>query len=67
MRVYGVTTAKRSPLPAGCATIAESGVEGYEFGNWHGLFAPSGPGQVCAHPARCDPADFSANRRFAMS
>jgi tripartite-type tricarboxylate transporter receptor subunit TctC len=23
-------------------TIAESGLDGYEFGNWHGLFAPKG-------------------------
>ena len=42
MRVYGVTTARRSPLLPEAPTIAESGVEGYEFGNWHGLFAPAG-------------------------
>src|SRR6185503_17670965 len=42
MRIYGVTTAKRSPMLPDVPTIAESGVEGYEFGNWHGLFAPAG-------------------------
>lgn len=42
MKVFGVTTASRSPLLPDVPTIAESGVEGYEFGNWHGLFAPAG-------------------------
>jgi tripartite-type tricarboxylate transporter receptor subunit TctC len=42
MKVYGVTTARRSPLLPDVPTIAESGVDGYEFGNWHGLFVPAG-------------------------
>lgn len=42
MKVYGVTTAKRSPQLPDVPTIAESGLDGYEFGNWHGLFAPKG-------------------------
>jgi tripartite-type tricarboxylate transporter receptor subunit TctC len=42
MKVYGVTTAKRSPLLPEVPTIQEQGLEGYEFGNWHGLFAPRG-------------------------
>jgi tripartite-type tricarboxylate transporter receptor subunit TctC len=42
MKVYGVTTAKRSPQLPDVPTIAESGLDGYEFGNWHGLFAPRG-------------------------
>ncbi|HEV2007528.1 MAG TPA: tripartite tricarboxylate transporter substrate binding protein [Burkholderiales bacterium] len=42
MKVFGVTTASRSSLLPDAPTIAESGVEGYEFGNWHGLFAPAG-------------------------
>ncbi len=42
MKVFGVTTARRSPLLPEVPTIAESGVEGYEFGNWHGLFVPAG-------------------------
>lgn len=41
MKVFGVTTASRSPMLPDVPTIAESGVEGYEFGNWHGLFAPA--------------------------
>jgi tripartite-type tricarboxylate transporter receptor subunit TctC len=41
MKVFGVTTATRSPMLPDVPTIAESGVEGYEFGNWHGLFAPA--------------------------
>ncbi len=42
MKVFGVTTAKRSPLLPEVPTIAESGLDGYEFGNWHALFAPRG-------------------------
>ena len=42
MRIFGVTTAKRSNLMPEVPTIREQGVEGYEFGNWHGLLAPAG-------------------------
>jgi tripartite-type tricarboxylate transporter receptor subunit TctC len=42
MKAYGVTTARRSPMLPEVPTIAEQGVEGYEFGNWHSLFAPRG-------------------------
>lgn len=42
MKIYGVTTAKRSQLLPDTPTIQEQGLEGYEFGNWHGLLAPKG-------------------------
>ena len=42
MKVYGVTTAKRSAMMPDVPTIQEQGLEGYEFGNWHALFAPAG-------------------------
>jgi len=42
MKVFGVTTAKRSAMLPEVPTIAESGLDGYEFGNWHALFAPKG-------------------------
>jgi tripartite-type tricarboxylate transporter receptor subunit TctC len=42
MKAFGVTTARRSPMLPDVPTIAESGVDGYEFGNWHALFAPKG-------------------------
>ena len=41
MKVYGVTTAKRSNLMPEVPTISEQGIAGYEFGNWHGLLAPA--------------------------
>ena len=41
MKIYGVTNAKRSNLMPDVPTIREQGVEGYEFGNWHGLVAPA--------------------------
>ena len=42
MKIFGVTTAKRSPMLPDVPTIQEQGLEGYEFGNWHALFAPAG-------------------------
>jgi len=30
------------PLLPDVPTIAESGLPGFEFGNWHGLFVPAG-------------------------
>lgn len=42
MKIYGVTTAKRSAMLPDVPTIQEQGLEGYEFGNWHALFAPAG-------------------------
>ena len=42
MKIYGVTTAKRSFLLPDVPTIQEQGLAGYEFGNWHGLLAPKG-------------------------
>jgi tripartite-type tricarboxylate transporter receptor subunit TctC len=42
LKALGVTSAKRISLLPNVPTIAESGVEGYEFEIWHGLFAPAG-------------------------
>ena len=42
MKALGVSTAKRVPLLPDVPTIAESGLPGFEFGNWHGLFVPAG-------------------------
>jgi tripartite-type tricarboxylate transporter receptor subunit TctC len=42
MKVFGVTTAMRSAMMPDVPTIQEQGLEGYEFGNWHALFAPAG-------------------------
>jgi tripartite-type tricarboxylate transporter receptor subunit TctC len=41
MKIYGVTTARRSNLMPDVPTLHEQGLEGYEFGNWHGLVAPA--------------------------
>lgn len=42
MKALGVTSAKRIALLPNVPTIAESGVSGYDFEIWHGLFAPAG-------------------------
>ncbi len=42
LKALGVTSAKRMTLLPNVPTIAESGVDGYDFEIWHGLFAPAG-------------------------
>jgi tripartite-type tricarboxylate transporter receptor subunit TctC len=42
VRILGVTTLERSPLFPDLPSIAESGVAGYSYELWWGLFAPSG-------------------------
>lgn len=49
LRALGVTTAKRLPALPQVATVAESGLPGYEFTTWYGLTAPGGtPATVLA-------------------
>jgi tripartite-type tricarboxylate transporter receptor subunit TctC len=40
-RAIAVTSAKPTPLVSGLPAIAESGVPGYAYENWWGLFAPA--------------------------
>ncbi|HUP93633.1 MAG TPA: tripartite tricarboxylate transporter substrate binding protein [Burkholderiales bacterium] len=48
-RAIAVSSAKPTPLIPGVPAIAESGVPGYAYENWWGLFAPSKtPGSVVA-------------------
>ena len=44
VKAYGVTSAQRSKVPALAAvpTLAESGLPGFNFTVWHGLYAPRG-------------------------
>ena len=42
VRVLGVTSAAPSPLLPGLPSIAQSGVPGYTYELWWGLFAPAG-------------------------
>jgi tripartite-type tricarboxylate transporter receptor subunit TctC len=41
LRALAVSTAKRSPLLPELPTVAESGVPGYDFNSWFGLFVPA--------------------------
>lgn len=41
LKVLGVTSARRSPKLPDVPTFAESGLEGYDFSLWYGLFAPA--------------------------
>lgn len=41
MRIIAVTGATREPTMPDVPTVAESGVPGYEFGIWFGVFAPA--------------------------
>ena len=40
LRAFAVTSSRRSPAAPELPTIAESGVAGFEFTNWYGLFVP---------------------------
>jgi len=51
MKIYGVTTAKRSRHLPEVPTIQEQGFADYEFGNWHGLLAPAGTPQAVVRKA----------------
>ena len=42
LRVYGVTSAKRSPGAPDVPTIAEAGLPGYDAVTWFGVLAPAG-------------------------
>ena len=42
LRAVAVTGARRAPAVPDVPTIAESGLPGYEFSSWYGLFAPAG-------------------------
>ena len=40
MKAYGITSSQRHPLLPNVPTVAEQGVQGYDFQYWNGLFAP---------------------------
>ena len=61
MKIYGVTTAKRSFLLPDTPTIQEQGLTGYEFGNWHGMLAPRG-----TSPALVRRLNLEANKVLAQ-
>ncbi len=42
LRAIAVTSLKRAPAMPELPTVDESGVKGFEFATWYGLFAPSG-------------------------
>lgn len=42
VKAIAVTVPKRSPLLPNVATVAESGLTGYDISSWLGLFAPAG-------------------------
>ena len=42
IRALAVSTAVRSALLPAVPTVSESGLKGYESGNWFGIFAPAG-------------------------
>jgi len=42
LRAYAVTSQKRAPQLPDVPTLAEEGVQDYEYSSWYGLFAPAG-------------------------
>jgi tripartite-type tricarboxylate transporter receptor subunit TctC len=53
LRLLAVSTAKRAPSVPDVPTVAESGVPGFDFSLWGGLFAPTGtPKEIIAQVNR---------------
>jgi tripartite-type tricarboxylate transporter receptor subunit TctC len=46
LKALAVTTTQRSPFAPELPTVAESGLPGYEFSFWYGLFVPSATPQA---------------------
>ena len=42
VRILAITSLKRSPLLPNTPTVDESGLKGFETGNWNGIMAPAG-------------------------
>lgn len=42
LKVFGISSTQRNPVLPNVPTIAEQGVQGFDFQIWHGLFAPKG-------------------------
>jgi tripartite-type tricarboxylate transporter receptor subunit TctC len=48
VKTLGITTKERSALAPDIPTIAEQGLDGYDFQSWYGLWAPKGtPRDIC--------------------
>ena len=67
VRAIAVTTAKRSSAAPDIPTILESGVAGYQYSLWNGLFAPAGTppavaGKISADVARVIATDDMRER-----
>jgi hypothetical protein len=41
LKAYGITSSQRAPLLPNVPTLAEQGVQGYDFQFWNGVFAPA--------------------------
>ena len=51
IKPYGITSAQRHPLLPQVPTVAEQGVQGYDFQFWNGMFAPKKISDRNAAPA----------------
>jgi len=48
VKTLGITTKERSALAPDIPSIAEQGLDGYDFQSWYGLWAPKGtPREIC--------------------
>jgi tripartite-type tricarboxylate transporter receptor subunit TctC len=51
LKAYGITSNKRSPILPDVPTMAEQGLQGYDFQFWNGLFAPANTPRVAVRAA----------------
>jgi tripartite-type tricarboxylate transporter receptor subunit TctC len=64
IKIFGIGSAKRLPLAPDIATVAESGLPGYEATTWFGLFATAGTPREIVTKINAEVAKILADPRF---
>ena len=60
LKALAISTASRSPLAPDLPTVAESGLPGFDFSLWYGLFAPAATPSVIVRQINRDAAQILA-------
>ena len=60
LKALAISTASRSPLAPDLPTVAESGLPGFDFSLWYGLFAPAATPQAIVRQINHDTARILA-------
>ena len=64
IKIFGIGSGKRLPLASDIATVAESGLPGYEATTWFGLFATAGTPREIVTKINAEVAKILADPQF---